>query len=957
MKKRGSFSKKSLVRSLGLLLFLFVLFLLLSPLGAFYPLAYGLAYLFGLAYFFVLTPYLLFTGATLALTGRAYPGKKGGLRLFFSALLLALAVDFFFAYASFEAGTAITSASFFENASEAYARGASMYVDLRLAGGLVVTPWAASLSSMAGSFLSPLIGSFLVLSALIVFLYPYIASYCTKMDARVKEAKARKAASPSYEAPSPQKEEKGSVYFQTPPTLVSEDEGQVSGLRYAPEAEGALPKEVAPSPLPDYIPREAIRFPGLQEARFAFPEEDRPSAMKKVEPQIAPEPAPKEEEPTHIENELSLADLEMDAAPTLPPSPPRTDIPPVIPISIPERKSEPADPKPMAPSAPKEEESILPPPLPSTPPMEAPSFLSEEPKEEKKAEEAPSQEEAAAEEPEEEARDPLPGELSLEELSMGPASVHEPEPPKKEEPAPEPEPEPEPEPLTPYEKLGVRRAHPLPPYVFPSLDLLKTYGSEGDPSAIESECEARAAIINQTLADFGVGAEVVGYTVGPSVTRYDIKCQPGVQVSTIGRYVRDISVRLSGLPTRFEEIVPGKQTSGLEIANTKTTIVPLREMVQQLPTGPKKNLYIPFGKSISGDYIAADLAEFPHMLVAGGSGSGKSIFMHGLIMSLIMRNRPEDLRLVLIDPKRIEMSKYKEIPHLMTHIVKDADEAKVCLKKLCDEMDRRYDILDVDSFSNIRDFNNYAAEEGYEKLPFIVVVIDEYADLVQTNKEIGEYVVRLAQKARAAGIHLIIATQRPSVDVITGVIKANLQVRVALRVSSSQDSMVILSQGGAEDLNGYGDMLVDCSLVSRSGLTRAQGCMVDSLEIKRVTDFIKTQAGVNYDPSFVDLSDRDAAPEVPAMEALSGEKSSLKVQQGDDFYRGVVEQIIQCEFTSISKIQRQFGIGFPRAGRIFAHLQRDKIVSLESAASSKGCPVLVHTMEEAEALMTSEAKE
>ncbi|MBR3675072.1 MAG: hypothetical protein IKN69_02910, partial [Bacilli bacterium] len=526
---------------------------------------------------------------------------------------------------------------------------------------------------------------------------------------------------------------------------------------------------------------------------------------------------------------------------------------------------------------------------------------------------------------------------------------------KEPEPAPEPEPDPTPE-LSPFERklreLHAEKATPLPDYTFPGLDLLKTYSNDQNAEQIQADCQNTVNIINQTFANLGVGAQAVGFTVGPSVTRYDIQPDTGVSVSSIGRYMKDISMRLNGVAVRFEEVVRGKVTSGLEIANLKTTIVSLKEMIESMPTDPSANMYVPFGMNISGECICSDLSKFPHLLVSGTTGSGKSIFMHGLIMSLIMRNRPEDCKIVLVDPKRVEMSKYKDLPHLLCPIIKEPSEAKVCMDKLIEEMERRYRLFELAEVRDIRAFNSfYAPKNGLKKLPFISVFIDEYADLSDTCKNIGEAVVRLAQKARAAGIHLVIATQRPSVQVITGVIKANIPVRVALSMSSAIDSQTIIGQGGAEDLVGHGDMLIDCSLIARNGLTRAQGCLVDDGEIEKVVSFINSQGlGTMYDDNFLDLVDHEAEAKAAEAAMPTVSRAELKAQSDEDFYNMVKEQVMATEYTSISKIQRQFGVGFPRAGKLFAMLQADGIVAMapDSPSSSKGCKVLVHAPNELE---------
>ncbi len=488
-----------------------------------------------------------------------------------------------------------------------------------------------------------------------------------------------------------------------------------------------------------------------------------------------------------------------------------------------------------------------------------------------------------------------------------------------------------------------RAAKKRPAYTMPGRELLKTY--EDDPHAAqnESDCLERTELINQAFRDLKVGAFVESHTIGPSVTRYNIKTDASVSISAVKRVVDDVMVRLGGVLGRFQDVVQGSSTSGLEIPNKVQSLVSFLETFDALPTDPKSNLYIPFGKSIEGKVVSADMSDFPHMLVSGSTGSGKSIFVHGLIMSLIMRNRPEDLKLVLVDPKRVEMGKYREIPHLLCPIIKEPTHAKVAMQKLCDEMERRYSLFEESNVSNIRQFNaDVAPEKKCEKLPFIIVVIDEYADLVDTCKDIGEPIVRLAQKARAAGIHLVIATQRPDTNVINGRIKANIAVRVALSLSSATDSMTVLGEGGAEKLSGHGDMLVRCDSVSRAGFTRLQGCFVSNGEIKAVVDRIKEQQHVIYDPNFIDLEDHSNDLEVPTM--VGPTAADVRKAADEDKYEMIKEAIMAQEYTSISQIQRTFGVGFPRAGKIFSRLQAEGIVAAksDSPSSSKGCRVLIH---------------
>ena len=479
-------------------------------------------------------------------------------------------------------------------------------------------------------------------------------------------------------------------------------------------------------------------------------------------------------------------------------------------------------------------------------------------------------------------------------------------------------------------------------YKYPPIDLLENRDSSDTLDENKQVCDSRKEKINQIFEDLNIGASIIDYTIGPSVTRFDLQTDKNVSISGISKYIDDISVRLGGVDCRFVPIVQGKSTSGIEIANAKVSLVNFKDCVEHLPKGDKYGLYIPFGQDISGNYISADLKEFPHLLVCGTTGSGKSIFMHSVIMSLIMRNAVDDLKIVMIDPKRVEFGKYKEMPHLLCPPINDSHKAYIALQKLCDEMDRRYEVFENCGVSNIKQYNQEALESGKDKMPYIVLICDEFADLMDTNRKCSEPVVRLGQKARASGIHMIIATQRPSTNVITGTIKANLPVRVALSCSSYTDSMTILGEGGAEKLLGNGDMLVSCSLISKQGFVRVQGSFVDNKEIRKTVEFLKENYPVKYDPEFLDLEEKTKST------------ASLEVigQQKEDSYNSVYEDIkkwvMSQEYTSISKIQRTFSLGFPRAGKMFTRLEEEGIIEGEATAAnnSKGRRVLVHTPQE-----------
>lgn len=478
--------------------------------------------------------------------------------------------------------------------------------------------------------------------------------------------------------------------------------------------------------------------------------------------------------------------------------------------------------------------------------------------------------------------------------------------------------------------------------VYPKFSVVSSDCLEDRTSVEEEErnkicAENRLNQINNILQDLKIKASIVGYTIGPSVTRYDLKTDASFSINGISKYMDDISVRLGGMDARFVPIVQGRTTSGIEIANEDRSLVNFKDVYNHLPTPKPGHLYIPFGKNISGSYINADLVEFPHMLVCGSTGSGKSIFMHSVILSLIMRNSPEDLKLVMVDPKRVEFSKYKEMPHLLCPIITEPTEASATLLKLVDEMEERFTKFELTSVSNIKQYNEYAAETKTEKIPYIIVIIDEFADLIESVKSIEKPVQRLGQKARAAGIHMIIATQRPSTDVITGSIKANLGTRVALLTSSTTDSMVILGEGGAEKLLGNGDMLVSCNLISKQEKPRVQGCFVDNMEIKRVVDYLKTHFPLNYDQKFVGLLDKARLEQ--------NDLGVIHEVPKDEMYETVKEYIMaNKESCSISMIQREFNFGYNRSSHIFQRLKDDGIVeSGASTNSNKGAKVLVHT--------------
>ena len=476
-------------------------------------------------------------------------------------------------------------------------------------------------------------------------------------------------------------------------------------------------------------------------------------------------------------------------------------------------------------------------------------------------------------------------------------------------------------------------------WIPPSTELLMTYEND-DANELNNQVAAnRVEAINNILTNFKVGARCTGYKIGPSVTRYNIEYEPNVTMKSVEKLVGDISMRLGGVRTRFTPIVSGESFSGLEAPNAKITTVSFKEVVEALPNAKKHPLAVGFGKDLSGNVISADFNKFPHILVAGTTGSGKSIFIHSIIASLIMRASPDLLRIVLVDPKMVEMSKYKDMPHLLCPIITEPDKAKVMLTKLVDEMNHRYEIFaDNGMVSEIDQYNEWAEENGKELMPFIVVVLDEYADLVDRCKDIGLPVVSIAQKARAAGIHLLISTQRPSTNIITGVIKGNLPTHVALRTASYTDSMTIIGEGGAEQLLGKGDMLVESPVVSTEEKVRLQGCFVQNKEIIRVVAYLKEHYETNYDPNFLDLVDH--SKEAGKQLVASGEVQKEADEAEEMKYQSIKDWVLTQKFVSMSKIQRECQVGFNRAGKFFKRLQMEGVVSTEIDGNTKGCAVL-----------------
>jgi len=492
--------------------------------------------------------------------------------------------------------------------------------------------------------------------------------------------------------------------------------------------------------------------------------------------------------------------------------------------------------------------------------------------------------------------------------------------------------------------------------VLPSLELL----DHRDTRVIgysQSELEDMSRLVEEILADFNVAVTVVGFHPGPVITRFELQPAAGVKVSRISTLSKDLARALSVTSVRIVEIIPGKSVVGLEIPNREREMVTLRELLISAPFEKSKSmLTLAMGKDISGTPMVADLGKMPHALVAGTTGSGKSVAINTMILSLLYKATPEQVRLIMIDPKMLELSVYEGIPHLLTPVVTDMKEASNALRWAVAEMERRYKLMSKMGVRNLAGFNQLIEdatargetirdpmfqminplEEGEEyptlsTLPSIVIVIDELADMMMiVGKKVEELIARLAQKARAAGIHLILATQRPSVDVLTGLIKANVPTRISFQVSSRIDSRTILDQGGAETLLGNGDMLF---LPSGTSIPiRAHGAFVDDHEVHRVVEFLKQTAPPNYLEDITrELSD---SGDGYSMSGGGGNGDS----ETDALYDEAVQFVTETRKASISSVQRRFKVGYNRAATMIEDMEAAGVVS---SAESNGSRVVL----------------
>ncbi len=473
-------------------------------------------------------------------------------------------------------------------------------------------------------------------------------------------------------------------------------------------------------------------------------------------------------------------------------------------------------------------------------------------------------------------------------------------------------------------------------YQLPTADLLDKL-PPADQSGEYKKIEHNIGVLENTFKSFGVDAKVVKASLGPAVTKYEVQPAVGVKVSKIVNLTDDIALALAAKDVRMEAPIPGKSLIGIEVPNNQVSTVSFREVIEAQPDHPDKLLEVPLGRDISGRVQTADLTKMPHLLVAGSTGSGKSVAINGIITSILMRAKPHEVKLMMIDPKMVELNVYNGIPHLLTPVVTNPRKAAQALQKVVKEMEERYEKFAATGVRNITGYNELVNQKNLETgeihptLPFIVVIVDELADLMMVaSNEVEDAIIRLAQMARAAGIHMILATQRPSVDVITGIIKANVPSRIAFAVSSGVDSRTIIDSNGAEKLLGRGDMLF--LPMGENKPIRVQGAFISDHEVERVVAFVTDQQEAHYEEKMM-VTDEEAA----GSSGGSGEPE-------DELFDQAKELVVDMQTASVSLLQRRFRIGYNRAARLVDELEAHGVVG--PSEGSKPRKVLIEPLVE-----------
>ena len=473
-------------------------------------------------------------------------------------------------------------------------------------------------------------------------------------------------------------------------------------------------------------------------------------------------------------------------------------------------------------------------------------------------------------------------------------------------------------------------------YKLPKLNVLEDMERKSRSNANVTTAKEKGEKLIEILHEFGVEAKLVQIHIGPSVTKFEIKPELGVRVNKISNLQNDIKMGLAAKDIRIEAPIPGKASVGIEIPNVEKTSVQMKDLMRTITDSMKdKKLLFCLGKDLMGNNVYGELNRMPHLLIAGATGSGKSVCVNAIISSILMRTKPDEVKLVLIDPKKVEFTPYNDVPHLLSPVITDGDLANKALKVIVEMMDRRYDLFGELGVRNITAYNEYVKNhenDHLKVLPRIVIIIDELADLMLVAaKEVEASIQRITQLARAAGIHLIVATQRPSVDVITGVIKANIPSRIAFAVSQAVDSRTILDQAGAERLLGNGDMLYLPN--GETSPRRIQGVFIKDEEVNNICAFVKSQARPKYDDAFIQLKD------------LQNQGNEAGNVTADPLYEEVKRFVIASRKASTSLIQRKFSVGYSRAARLMDVLEANGIIG--PARGSKPREILVqNTLED-----------
>ena len=488
------------------------------------------------------------------------------------------------------------------------------------------------------------------------------------------------------------------------------------------------------------------------------------------------------------------------------------------------------------------------------------------------------------------------------------------------------------------EEVKVNSGYKLPPISL--LDEPKKTKNTHDQEDIKKTID----ILEKVFNDFSIIGKVKEVHVGPAVTQYEVELKAGTRVSKVLSINKEIALALSAKDVRIQAPIPGKSTIGIEIPNSKISMVSIREILNQIPKNmDDSKLLVALGKNIMGRPIYAEINKTPHLLVAGATGSGKSVCINGIIISILMRAKPDEVKLLMVDPKKVELSMYNGVPHLMAPVVTDPKKASIALQKIVAEMESRYDLFSESKTKNIAGYNEKIEQENKKlpegekraKLPYIVVIVDELADLMLVaSKEVEDSIMRITQMARAAGIHLIIATQRPSTDVITGVIKANIPSRISFAVSSSIDSRTILDMSGAEKLLGKGDMLF--LPMGENAPQRIQGNFISEEEINRVVEFTIEQQKAKYDERLLDIDKKEVSNKIE------------KEEYDDPLYNEIVDYVIKAGKVSASFLQRKYRLGYNRAARIIDLLEERGIIGPQNGSKPREVLVKLENKDEEE---------